>query len=174
MKTIKLMTLAALFAAVALAGSGICRAGQAAASPSPTLPVEEEKKSLFSGSVGVALTNAYIFYGLVQDKDTLIAQPYLNLNLTLYEGEGFLNDVMFMLPLWSSIHDINLPAPTGSNNKAWFEFDISPGFMFTFAKKWTFMISDYIYTSPGDYFATSHNLNLGLSYDDSDLLGALP
>ena len=59
--------------------------------------------------MGVALTNAYIFYGLVQDKDTLIAQPYLNLNFMLYEGEGFLNDVMFMLPLWSSIHDINLP-----------------------------------------------------------------
>jgi len=172
MKTTKLMTLAALFAAVGLAGSGICLAGQEAVSPSPTPPVEQEKKDLFSGSVGVALTNAYIFLGLVQDKDTLIAQPYLNLNLTLYEGEGFLNNVMFMLPLWSSIHDINLPAPNGSNNKAWYEFDITPGFMFTFAKNWTFMISDYIYTSPGDYFATSNNLNLGLSYNDSDLLGA--
>ena len=32
-------------------------------------------------------------------------------------------------------------------------------------------ISDYIYTSPGDYFDTSHNLNLALTYDDSDLLG---
>ena len=169
LKTIKLITLAALFAAVALASPRVCKAGQAAATPSPTPEVEEEKKGPFSGEVGTALTNAYIFNGLVQDKDTFIAQPYVTLNLTLYEGEGFLNEAMFMLMLWSSVHDINLPVSTGSS---WFEQDINPGFMFTFAKNWTFTISDYIYTSPGDYFDTSHNLNLGLTYDDSDLLGA--
>jgi hypothetical protein len=173
MKTIKLVTLLALFAAVALATPRVCRAGQATASPSPSpTPEEEEKKSRFSGEVGTALTNAYIFNGLVQDKDTFIAQPYLTLNLTLYEGEGFLNEAMFMLMLWSSVHDINLPAPTGSSNKAWFEQDIDPGFMFTFVKNWTFTISDYIYTSPGDYFDTSHNLSLAFEYNDSDLLKA--
>lgn len=165
------MTFLTLLAATALAGSIVCQAGEMAG-PSSAIPAEEEKSSPFSGSVGMSLTNAYLLYGLVQDKDTLIAQPYLNLNLTLHEGEGFLSNVMFMLPLWWSIHDINLPHPTGSSNKAWYEFDVSPGFMFTFAKKWTFMISDFIYTSPGDYFATSNNLNLGLSYDDSGLLGA--
>lgn len=45
--------------------------------------VEETKKSWVSGSVGNVLTNAYIFDGLVQDKDTLIAQPYLNLSFAL-------------------------------------------------------------------------------------------
>ena len=135
MKTIKLITLVALFAAVALASPRVCRAGQAAATPSPTPEVEEEKKGRFSGEVGTALTNAYIFNGLVQDKDTFIAQPYLTLNLMLYEGEGFLNDVSFTLPLWSSVHDINLPAPTGYSDKAWFELDISPGFMLHLRKE---------------------------------------
>jgi hypothetical protein len=186
MKTIKLMTPVALFAAVVLASSGVCKAQQAAATPASksgvedakkvedTKKVEEEKKGPFSGSVGVALTNAYIFNGLIQDKDTLIAQPYLTLNFSLYEGEGFLNSVSFALPLWSSIHDINKPRPINGNStlKDWYEFDISPGFSFTFAKNWTFAISDYIYTSPGDYFLTSNNLSLALSYDDSDLLGA--
>ena len=90
----------------------------------------------------------------------------------LYEGEegkGFLNSAMFTLLLWSSIHDINLPVSTGSS---WFELDINPGFSFTFAKNWTFTISDYIYTSPGDYFPVSHNLSLAFEYDDSDLLKA--
>ena len=64
------MTLAALFAAAALASSGVCKAGPAA-SPSPTPEVEEEKKGPFSGEVGTALTNAYIFNGLIQDKDTI-------------------------------------------------------------------------------------------------------
>ena len=174
MKTIKLITLVALFAAVALASPRVCRAGQAAATPSPTPEVEEEKKGPFSGEVGTALTNAYIFNGLVQDKDTFIAQPYLTLNFRLYEGEGFLNDASFTLPLWASIHDINIPRPQNGNSslKDWYEFDISPGFSFTFAKNWTFTISDYIYTSPGDYFDTSHNLSLAFEYDDSDLLKA--
>lgn len=166
------MTLAALFAAVALASSGVCQAGEPAATPEATPEVEEAKTSRISGEVGVTLTNAYVFNGLIQDKDTLIAQPYLTLNFMLYEGEGFLNDVTFTLPLWWSVHDINLPAPTGTANKAWYEFDISPGFSFTFAKNWTFTISDYIYTSPGDYFPVSHNLSLALEFDDSDLLGA--
>lgn len=195
MKTIKLMTVAALFAIIALANPRVCRAQTAvpaaiaatapvdttapAASSSKAVAedakkVEEEKKSWISGSVGTAVTNEYIFFGLVQDKDTFIAQPYLNLSFSLYEGEGFLNAMSFELPLWWSLHDINKPRPIngGSNLKAWYEFDVSPGFSFTFAKKWNFTISDYIYTSPGDYFATSHNLNLALTYDDSELMGA--
>ena len=137
--------------------------------------VEEVKKSCITGSLGVTLTNEYIFNGQVLDKDTLIAQPYLTLYFKLYEGEGFLNNVTFKLPLWASIHDINKPITlTGapSPTKDWYEFDIDPGLSFTLAKNWTVTISDYILTSPGDYFATSHNLVLGLSYDDSALLGA--
>jgi hypothetical protein len=75
MKTIRLITFVALFVAVALATPRVCRAGQAAAAPAATPEVEEEKKGPFSGEVGTALTNAYIFNGLVQDKDTFIAQP---------------------------------------------------------------------------------------------------
>jgi hypothetical protein len=137
MKTIKLVTLGALFAAVAVASFRVCKAGQAAATPSPMPEVEEEKKSRISGEVGVSLTNAYIFNGLIQDKDTFIAQPYLTLNFMLYEGEGFLYDASFTLPLWASIHDINIPrAQNGKSSlKDWYEFDISPGFSFTFAKR---------------------------------------
>ena len=200
MKTIKLMTPLALFAAVALASASatgqeavaasasqpaatVAPAGTSATEQKPSASksvvedakkVEEPAKSWISGSVGGALTNEYIFFGLVQDKDTEIFQPYLNLSFSLYEGEGAINAVSFELPLWWSIHNINKPRPIngGSTLKDWYEFDVSPGFSFTIAKNWNFTISDYIYTSPGDYFATSHNLNLALTYDDSGLLGA--
>ncbi|MEO7167710.1 MAG: hypothetical protein ABI016_11820 [Chthoniobacterales bacterium] len=79
------------------------------------------------------------------------------------------------MPLWSSFHDINKPETlTGRRTSLspWYEFDVSPGLSFTFGKKWKLTVSDYIYTSPGDYFDISHNLNLALTYDDSELLGA--
>ncbi|MEO8043400.1 MAG: hypothetical protein ABI674_00715 [Spartobacteria bacterium] len=196
MLTIKLVSVAALIAVVALASPLVCQAQSAvpaylaATAPAEsTAPAassskavvedakkaeEEAKKSWVSGEVGIALTNAYIFNGLIQDKDTIIAQPYVTLNFMLYEGEGFLSDASFTLPFWASIHDINRPRPVNGSSslKDWYELDISPGFSFTFAKNWSFTISDYIYTSPGDYFDTSHNLSLALEYDDSDLLGA--
>ncbi len=179
MKAVNAMIAVTLFAAIALVGTGVCPAQQAVTPPTGKAMVEEtnmeeEKASWISGSVATDVTNAYIFAGLVQDKDTVIVQPYLNLSFSLYEGKGTIDAVSFELPLWWSIHDINKPRPLNRNSslKNWFEFDISPGFSFTIAKKLTFTISDYIYTSPGDYFDTSHNLNLAFEYDDADLLGA--
>jgi hypothetical protein len=174
MKITKLITPVALIAAATLQFAPLAQAGQTMAAPGKQAKsvVEEVNKSCITGSLGVTLTNAYIFYGLVQDKDTLIAQPYLNLNFSLYEGEGWLNSVALNLGLWWSIHDINKPVNPGTTTKAWYEFDVTPGLTFNLAKKWTLSIADAIYTSPGDYFATSHNLLVSLSYDDSDLLGA--
>jgi hypothetical protein len=171
--TIKLMTPVALLAAITLASSGVCKVGQTVATPGKESKsvVEEAKKNCITGGLGVALTNEYIYNGLVQDKDTLIAQPYLNLYFKLYEGEGFLNNITFNLPLWWSIHDINKPIGAGTT-RAWYEFDWDPGFTFTFAKKYSLSISYFEYDSPGDYFNTSRNLNLTFNYDDTDLLGA--
>jgi len=179
MKTINAMILVTLFAAIALAGATVCQAQQAVTPPNgkgvlEETKVEEEKASWISGSVATDVTNEYIFAGLVQDKDTVIVQPYLNLSFRLYEGKGTIDEISFELPLWWSIHDINKPRPLNGNSslRDWFEFDISPGFSFTIAQKITFTISDYIYTSPGDYFDTSHNLSLALEFDDLGLLGA--
>jgi hypothetical protein len=161
------MVIGSLLATVpAMAGTAVAPAGKTAKTV-----VQEVQKSCITGDLGVSLTNAYIARGLVLDKDTLIAQPYLDLYFKLYEGEGFLNSVRFALPLWASIHDINKPSHV-STTKDWYEFDIDPGLIFTLAKNWTLSISDYILSSPGDYFNTTNNLVLGLKYDDSDLLGA--
>jgi len=177
-KTLNAMVTVPLFVAVALGGTRVCRAQEAVTPLSGKAIVEvtnaeEKKANWISGSVATDVTNEYIFAGLVQDKDTVIIQPYLNLSFRLYEGAGTINAVSFELPLWWSIHDINKPRPLNGNSslRNWFEFDISPGVSFTIAKNLTFTISDYIYTSPGDYFDTSHNLSLALEFDDLGLLG---
>ena len=112
MKTIKLITSVALFAAVALLRNSASGQEAVANAPAPKSATEEakkaedgkkveepkaeeEKKSWISGSVGTAVTNEYIFIGLVQDKDTVIVQPYVNLSFSLYEGEGAINAVSF-------------------------------------------------------------------------------
>src|SRR3954453_18623894 len=179
MKAINTVIAVSLFAALAFTNTGTCRAQQAVTPPSAKdvleeTKTEEQKSNWISGSVATDVTNEYIFAGLVQDKDTLIVQPYLNLSFSLYEGAGTLSAVTFELPLWWSIHDINKPQPLNGHSSLGkcFEFDISPGFSFTIAKALTVTISDYIYTSPGDYFDTSHNLSLVLDFDDLDLLGA--
>jgi hypothetical protein len=160
-KSCAVMVIGSLLAAVpAMAGTAVAPEGKTTKNV-----VQEVQKSCITGDLGVSLTNEYIARGLV------IAQPYLDLYFKLYEGEGFLNSIRFALPLWASIHDINKPS-VRSTTKDWYEFDIDPGLIFTLAKNWTVSISDYILSSPGDYFNTTNNLVLGLKYDDSDLLGA--
>ena len=149
MKKLRFMSVAALLTIAATAQ--VCRAQTAvptsiavAASVEPSAPAassskavaedaakaeEEEKPSRISGEIGNALTNAYIFNGLIQDKDTIIAQPYVTLNFLLYEGEGFLNDATFTLPLWASIHDTNKPSQVspGSSLKDLVRVRYQPG-----------------------------------------------
>jgi hypothetical protein len=132
--------------------------------------VESVEKSCITGDLGVSLTNAYLARGQVIDKDTLIAQPYLDLYFKLYEGDGFLNRVTFNLPLWWSIHDVNKPNRV-STTRNWIEFDWNPGLSFTFAKDYLFTVSYLELVSPADVFPTSRNINLRLDYNDSNLLG---
>ena len=132
--------------------------------------VEEVKKSCITGDLGVNFVSEYISRGVVFENQGVIAQPYLNLYFSLYEGEGFINAVNLNLGLWSSLHSHK--TGNDSSTSAWFEFDYSAGVAVTFAKNFTLNTRYLELTSPADYFNTSRNIELTLSYDDSDLLGA--
>ena len=58
-----------------------------------------------------------------------------------------------------------------SSTRWFYEFDFLAGISFVFAKNFSFTPTYIAYTSPGDYFQTSHALNLKLAYNDADLLG---
>jgi len=134
--------------------------------------VEEMKKSAITGDLGVDFVSQYILRGLIYENQGVIAQPYLNLNFNLYEGDGFINDVTLVLGIWSSIHSRHTDAHPDSTVPAWFEFDYTPAVKVTFCKNFTLTSTFLSYNSPSGAFDTFYGANFQLDYDDSDLLGA--
>ena len=133
------------------------------------------KEGPFSGEVGTALTNAYIFNGLVQDKDTFIAQPYLTLNFMLYEGEGFLNDASFTLisVVVDSRHQHTPRLKTATRVSRIGTSSISVRVLASPSPRTGVSRSATTFTPRREITSTtSHNLSLAFEYDDSDLLGA--
>lgn len=131
--------------------------------------VEKAQESWISGDLGVDVYSQYVFHGLVLENQGAIVQPYADVYIKLFESDGFLNTVTLNLGIWNSLHSNH----TVQSSTRWFyEFDFLAGVSFVFAKNFTFTPTYVAYTSPGDYFQTSHNLNLKLAYNDADLLGA--
>jgi len=149
--TIALLTLTAILLPAAL------QAGTA------TTKSERLAASVLHGDLGVNFVSEYIGRGVVAERKGVIAQPYVNLYLTMYEGNGCIQKVTLDLGLWSSVH---------SRRNSWFELDYSPGVSVNFAQDFL-LVAHYLgVNSPANAFRTSHNLNFTLAYDDARLLGA--
>jgi hypothetical protein len=143
--------------------------------------VEKAKESCITGDLGVNIVSEYISHGFVYENQGGIIQPYADLYIRLYQGDGFLNKVTLNLGIWDSFQsrktdagiadDVGIARHHGSTTDAWYEQDFTPGVSFTFAKNFTFTPSYYAYLSPSDAFLTFQGLNLKLAYDDTDLLG---
>jgi hypothetical protein len=131
-------------------------------------PVEQVKESWITGDLGMDVYSKYIFHGIVQENQGVIMQPYADIYMKFYQGDGFLNSITLNLSIWNSFHTRNTVAST---TNGWYEFDFDPSISIGFAKNFTFTFGDNIYTSPGDYFSMSHNLMFKLAYNDADLFG---
>ena len=130
--------------------------------------IEKCKESCITGDIGLDVYSKYVFHGLTLENQGAILQPYADIYFKLYSGEGALTDVSLNLGIWNSFHSHHTVT---SSTRGWFEFDFLAGVSFTFAKNFVFSPSYVYYSSPGDYFESSHNLRLQLGYNDSDLLG---
>lgn len=155
-------------AALALAPAPALFAGTTT-TPTKTV-VEKAKESFISGDLGVAVVSQYISRGVVNENQGFIAQPYLDIYIKMYEGDGFLNKIQLNLGFWASLHSNKTFAAPGSTLPAWYEFDWMPGLSFTFAKNFTFTATylEFDFVAPN---ARAGNLNFNLAYDDTDLLG---
>lgn len=134
--------------------------------------VEEVSKSCITGDLGVNIVSEYIWRGLVQENQGVIAQPYLNLYFSLYKGEGFVNAVSLNLGTWSSVHSHAEPLYNQGSSDRFYENDYSAGVAVTFAKNFALTTTFTSYNSPSDVFESAEELSLKLAYNDSDLLGA--
>lgn len=168
-----------LCAGIALAGSVLpVLAGTTTVTVKETQPlVEEVQKSAITGDIGVNFTNQYINRGVVRENQGVIAQPYFDLYLNLYEGDGALSRVSFVLGTWASLHSAKTHVGWANGNPnsttgVWYEFDYSAGFAFTFARDLTITASYLECHSPNDAFDASRNVNVRVDYNDSELLGA--
>ena len=131
--------------------------------------VEKCKVSCITGDIGLDVYSKYVFHGLTLENQGAILQPYADLYFKIYEGDGVLNSAVVNLGIWNSFHSNHT---VSSTTRGWYEFDFLAGVSFTFAKSFTFTPTYVYYSSPGDYFGSSHNLRLQLAYDDTALLGA--
>jgi hypothetical protein len=122
-------------------------------------------KISFSG--GVDYTTEYWFRGIAQENQGIIAQPYANVGVTLFEGEDFGVDATF--GTWNSWHWSN-PTSAGDDD-FWFESDLSAGLNFDLPANFAGSVT-YIYLgAPGGGGAFAQEVDFGLSYDDSEWWG---
>ena len=124
-----------------------------------------------SVNLGSELGHAYFFRGIKQEREEIVVQPYADATFSLFEGGEGLNSVSFTIGQWNSLHS----GPSGAdgpaaNVGAWYESDFFTGVTLGL-DNWEAGITYTSYLSPNDGFGTIHELSLGLSMDDSDLLG---
>ena len=164
-----------VLAAGILAIPAISRAGTASAGKE--IPVEKCKESCISGSLGIDVVSMYISHGVIYENQGAILQPYGTLSFQLQEGEGALTGVSLDLGWWNTFHSRHTDAGAvnggAQTTRAWFETDFSIGLTFTLFKNFSLSPAYTFYLSPNDAFDTAQTVNLKLSYDDTDLLGAL-
>jgi hypothetical protein len=136
--------------------------------------VETTTKSIISGDLGVNFVSEYISRGAMQENQGTIAQPYIDLFFSVYEGADtdVINKVTLNLSGWSSFHSKHTGANPDSDVSSWYECDVIPGVSVTFLKNWTATLSYLEYFSPSAAWDASRNINLNLAYNDTDLLGA--
>ena len=128
-------------------------------------------------SGGIDITTAYFFRGILQERDGAIFQPYLELGVSLYKGEGDKGEGNFSgLSLfggtWASLHTEETNH-TASSLDAFYEQDWYGGIQLQFMDNKVTTRAFYIaYTSPSDAFRTVQEVDLSAALDDSEWLGA--
>jgi len=137
----------------------------ASTSPAPAQAEEPAPAKRVTLTAGFDFVSAYMFRGIFQEDRGVIVPPFVDVGVTVYEGEGALKSVALNGGMWNSLHS----GPSGSetpNRSAWYEADYYGSATFTIGK-WKPGALFTSYTSPNDVFATVHELAGVLAYDDS-------
>jgi hypothetical protein len=125
--------------------------------------------------VGVDFTTDYYFRGIIQETDDSIIQPYAEIGFKLYEGPAGsgLDSISGTLGIWNSFHggDTGADGSGTTDPKFWYESDLYAGIAVGFAKRFELGLTYTLYTSPNGSFNDVGEWSIGLSFDDSDLLG---
>ncbi len=135
----------------------------------------EEASGPNTGRISLAInsdfTTAYFFRGILQERNGFIWEPSGDISINLYAGDGPLSSVDVGFNAWASIHS-NKTLASGSGPSNIYEVDYTPYFTLGWSNGFETSLSYPIFTSPNGAFATVQQIDVGIAYDDSELLGA--
>ncbi len=119
---------------------------------------------------GVDFVSHYIFRGISQENEGIMAQPWANLGFSVYKSDGPVSNVKIVTGLWNSFHT----EPTGFTG-GYYEADIKVGVEATVMEKWNAAVSYIWYVYPDPAISTIQEVDLRIGYDDTgvfpDIMG---
>jgi len=129
-------------------------------------------------SGGFDFVTAYVFRGIMQERNGVIWQPYLTVTGNLYSvddydlgRDGPISSVSLFGGTWNSLQS-KQTLGTDENDPVFYETDWYGGATFGLFNTASAGVSYVAYTSPSDAFRTIQEVDVNLSLDDSDWLGA--
>lgn len=135
----------------ALAGLSLATTAQA--------PASEPEEKPYTIAVGIDIPTDYYWRGIAQETEGFIAQPFVDLGVTLSDT------VSVNVGMWNSLH-------SGESTGTFYEADYYGSLNFA-AGKWAPKVIYTAYSSPNDTFSTVHELAFSVAYDDSESSFAL-
>ncbi|MFP6663439.1 MAG: hypothetical protein VCC00_04485 [Deltaproteobacteria bacterium] len=127
---------------------------------------------MVSISAGVDFSDKYFFRGYTQQIAGLQVQPWAEIGIQLVDnGAGHFGDVSLFFGTWNSINTKGDEVLGGQSPHNWYESDFYAGISTSLGHGLSASVSYIAYTYPstgGDI----GEIDIALSYDDSDLLGA--
>jgi hypothetical protein len=150
---------------VSLAGSADTDDKQVTATLTPPIAA-----SPISGFFNVTVASDYLSRGITVINHGVVIQPDLGLSLSLYQGDGFINNFAVTLETWNNVSTDTERARPGGSIKWWEEFDAIPGFSLKFARRFTLYATYDYYASPAGRYNYGNHLNNYIVFDDTGLL----
>ncbi len=132
----------------------------------------EPPKSRISGDLGVSLLNQYNTRGIIVQSKGVIYQPYGDLYLNVYHGDGFINRVSLQAGFWADLSsDTKISNPTVGNAQRHFtELDFLPGVSVQFLKRFNFTLLYDNWITPAGGYGSGQWIQGIIGYDDSNQL----
>ncbi len=125
----------------------------------------------FHFSFNSDFTTAYMFRGILQERNGFIWQPSADVAFTLYEGDGVLSSAAVGFGIWNSVQT-EKTGYSGNGPSNLYETDYYPSVTLGWSPGIETSLTYLLYTGPNGSFDTVQQLDLGVAYDDSELLGA--
>ncbi len=128
-------------------------------------------------TLGLDVVSQYYFRGFVQQDSGVIVQPYVDVAFSLLsDGEGAIGSVDLYGGAWNSFHGDKTSSVAGAATTSGnlYETDYYFGVAVGLLENWTVDLSYVAYTYDTGPGSTIEEIDVAISYDDSELFDGIP